>query len=117
MAKQADARAKHLQKQLAEEKKALGSKNQEAVKLQADLAKQRSVVDTCIQRSPPPAWADGDLGILRPVEQGRGWGGGVQPRETRMWIDINLLSASLSISFILPPLRRRVYQVMRGNPI
>ena len=52
--KQADARAKHLQKQLAEQRRALSSKEKEAGQLQAQLAKEQAAVDSCKQR-----WATG----------------------------------------------------------
>lgn len=49
-AKQADIRSKHLQKQLAEQQKGLHSKEQEAKKLQHDLAKEQSRVQACLQQ-------------------------------------------------------------------
>ncbi|KAK9829006.1 hypothetical protein WJX72_003368 [[Myrmecia] bisecta] len=49
-AKQADMKAKHLQKQLAEQRKALGSKETEAAKLQKDLQRKQSLVEECTTR-------------------------------------------------------------------
>ena len=50
-AKQADIRSKHLQKQLAEQQKGLRAMEREAVKLQADLAKEEAAVQACQLRS------------------------------------------------------------------
>jgi len=47
---QADIRAKHLQKQLAEQKKALSTKDKETGTLQKDLQKHQGVVEECTRR-------------------------------------------------------------------
>ena len=49
-AKQADMRSKHLEKQLAEQQKALQSMEKEAIKLQRDLIKEEAAVQACQRR-------------------------------------------------------------------
>lgn len=49
-AKQATVRIKHLEKQLAEQRKALTSKDEEARRLQADQAKGQAAVQACEER-------------------------------------------------------------------
>ena len=51
-AKQADIRSKHLQKQLAEQQKGLHGKQNEAAKLQTDLANEEAAVQACQSRCP-----------------------------------------------------------------
>lgn len=46
-AKAADTRCKHLQKQLAEQRKTLASKQKEGSKLQQELARERAAVEQC----------------------------------------------------------------------
>lgn len=46
-AKAADTRCKHLQKQLAEQRKALASKQKEGSKLQQELAREQAAVEQC----------------------------------------------------------------------
>lgn len=53
-AEQAENKATYLQKQLQEQKKLLGSKEKEASKLQADLAKEQQRVDIVTQQSVLP---------------------------------------------------------------
>ncbi len=50
-AEQAENKAKHLRKQLQEQKKLLGSKDREASKLQADLGKEQQRVDAVNDKS------------------------------------------------------------------
>lgn len=54
-AEQAENKAAHLRKQLQQQKKLLGSKEKEASKLQADLAKEQQQVDAVTEQSVPPA--------------------------------------------------------------
>ena len=49
-AKQADMRSKHLEKQMAEQQKALQSMEKEAIKLQRDLIKEEAAVQACQRR-------------------------------------------------------------------
>lgn len=49
-AKQAETRVKHLQKQLAEQRRALGSRDKETAKLQAELSKGQAAVDAVAAR-------------------------------------------------------------------
>ena len=48
--KQADIRCKHLQKQLAEQQKALKAKQKEAAQLQQELDREQATVEDCSSR-------------------------------------------------------------------